>query len=105
LDPPPDRVLNAKTVGEFSWGTFMRALAAESQHAGARTLANRDVAHWIGRMGLIEARAASKACSQLYAALALQHFGDNLDRNAVWQSLSPGERDEWRALLDVKRFY
>ena len=105
LDPPPDRVLGAKTVGEFSWGTFMRALAAESQHAKAATLANRDVAEWIGRIGLIEARAGSKAFSQMYAALALQHFGEDLGRNAVWQKLSPGERDEWRALLDVKRFY
>jgi hypothetical protein len=105
LDPLPDRVLAAKTIGEFSWGTFMRALAAESQHAGAARLADRDVAQWIGRMGLIEARAGSKAFSQLYAALALQHFAEDLDRNAVWQQLSPAERDEWRSLLDVKRFY
>jgi hypothetical protein len=105
LDPPPDRVLGAKTVGEFSWGTFMRALAAEAQHAKAARLADRDVAPWIGRMGLIEARAGSKAFSQMYAALALQHFGEDLARNAVWQTLSPAERDEWRALLDVKRFY
>jgi len=105
LDPPPDRVLGANTVGEFSWGTFMRALAAEAQQARATTLADRDVAPWIARMGLIEARAGSKAFSQLYAALALQHFGENLDANAVWQALSPSERDEWRALLDVRRFY
>jgi hypothetical protein len=88
-------------VGEFSWGTFMRALAAEAQHAKAPRLADRDVAPWIGRMGLIEARAGSKAFSQMYAALALQHFGEDLARNAVWQTLSTGERDEWRALLDV----
>jgi hypothetical protein len=105
LDPPPDRVLGAKTVGDFSWGTFMRALAAEAQHADAARLANRDVAPWIARMGLIEARSGSKAFSQMYAALALQHFGENLDRNAVWQALSASEREEWRALLDVKRFY
>jgi hypothetical protein len=105
LDPPPERVLAAKTTGEFSWGTFMRALAAESQHANAPRLADRDVAQWIGRMGLIEARAGSKAFSQLYAALALQHFGEDLNRNGVWQQLSPAERDEWRSLLDVKRFY
>src|SRR5439155_13622924 len=105
LDPPPDRVLGAKAVGEFSWGTFMRALAAEAQRAGETRLADRDVPRWIGRMGLIEARAGSKAFSQMYAALALQHFGEDLDRNPVWQSLTPGERDEWRSLLDVKRFY
>src|SRR2546430_2062313 len=49
LDPPPDRVLGARTVGEFSWGTFMRALAAIAQHANARTLAARDVPQWVGR--------------------------------------------------------
>jgi len=105
LDPLPDRVLGARTVGEFSWGTFMRALAAISQHAGQTTLAGRDVPQWIGRMGLVEARAGSKAFSQMYAALALQHFGEDLDRNPVWQQLSAAERDEWRSLLDVKRFY
>ena len=105
LDPPPDRVLGAKTIGEFSWGTFMRALAAEAQHAGTTRLADRDVPQWIGRMGLIEARAGSKAFSQMYAALALQHSGEDLDRNPVWQQLSASERDEWRALLDVTRFY
>jgi hypothetical protein len=105
LDPPPDRVLGARTVGEFSWGTFMRALAVIAQHANAPTLADRDVPQWVGRMGLIEARAGSKAFSQMYAALALQHYGENLDRNPVWQKLTPAERDEWRSLLDVKRFY
>jgi hypothetical protein len=105
LDPPPDRVLGARTVGEFSWSTFMRALAAIAQHANAPTLADRDVPQWVGRMGLIEARAGSKAFSQLYAALALQHYGENLDQNPVWQKLTPAERDEWRSLLDVKRFY
>ena len=90
LDPPPDRVLGARTVGEFSWGTFMRALAAIAQHANAPTLADRDVPQWVGRMGLIEARAGSKAFSQMYAALALQHYGENLDQNPVWQKLTPG---------------
>src|SRR5262245_46016331 len=105
LDPPPDRVLGARTVGEFSWGTFMRALAAIAEHAHARTLADRDVAQWVGLMGLIEARAGSKAFSQLYAALALQHCGEALDANRLWQALTPAERDEWRSLLDVRRFY
>jgi len=105
LDPLPDRVLGARTVGEFSWGTFMRALAAIAQHARQTTLAGRDVPQWIGRMGLVEARAGSKAFSQMYAALALQHYGEDLDRNPVWQRLTPAERDEWRSLLDVKRFY
>jgi len=105
LEPPPGRVLGARTAGEFSWGTFMRALAAIADHAKTRTLAERDVPQWIGRMGLIEARAGSKAFSQMYAALALQHFGENLEANPVWQRLAASERDEWRSLLDVKRFY
>jgi hypothetical protein len=105
LDPPPARVLGAGTTGDFSWGTFMRALAAYADHALLSTVSGRDVAAWIGRMGLIEARAGSKAFSQLYAALALRHFGERLEDNAVWQRLTPGERDEWRALLDVRRFY
>jgi hypothetical protein len=105
LDPPPDRVLGARTVGEFSWGTFMRALAVIAQHANAPALDGRSVPQWVGRMGLIEARAGSKAFSQMYAALALQRYGEDLDRNAVWQQLTPSERDEWRSLLDVKRFY
>src|SRR5207247_7669191 len=85
LEPPPGRVLGARTAGEFSWGTFMRALAAIADHAKTLTLAERDVPQWIGRMGLIEARAGSKAFSQMYAALALQHFGENLEANPVWQ--------------------
>jgi len=111
LDPPPNRVLGAGTTGDFSWGTFMRALAAHAQHAGVTTLAGRDVPQWIGRMGLIEARAGSKAFSQLYAALALRYFGERLGEadeeggNVVWQKLTPSERDEWRSLLDVRRFY
>src|SRR5712692_10403505 len=43
LDPPPDRVVGALTTGEFSWGTFMRALAAYSELAKTRTVAGRDV--------------------------------------------------------------
>ncbi len=105
LEPPPARVLGVPTTGEFSWGTFMRALAVETEHARTPTLGGRDVAQWIGRMGLIEARAGSKAFSQMYAALALRAFGEHLDANAVWQKLTPAERDEWRALLDVSRFY
>src|SRR6266540_7256127 len=51
LEPLPDRVLGARTVGDFSWGTFMRALAATADHAKTPALANRDVPEWTGRMG------------------------------------------------------
>ena len=105
LDPPPDRILGVPTTGEFSWGTFMRALAAYAETTGNRELAGRDLAKWVGQIGLIESRAGSKAFSQLYAALALRHFGRDLKTNALWQSLSPEEQKAWRSLLNPERFY
>lgn len=105
LNPPPARVFGALTVGEFSWGSFMRALAAESDSGGNRTIANKDTARPVAEMGLIEARSGGKAFAQLYAALALRHFGTDLSKNAVWQSLSEPEKQEWRALLDPTRIY
>jgi hypothetical protein len=105
LDPPPDRVIGALTVGEFSWGTFMRALAAYADTTGKRELAGRDVAKWVGKIGLIEAKGGGKAFSQLYAALALRHFGRDLKTNPLWQSLTPEEQTAWRSLLNPERFY
>src|SRR6185369_7142381 len=105
LDPPPDRVLGVPTTGEFSWGTFMRALAAYAESTGQRDLAGRDLAKWVGQIGLIESRAGSKAFSQLYAALALRHFGRDLKTNPLWQSLSPEEQKAWLSLLNPERFY
>jgi hypothetical protein len=105
LSPPPDRVLGALTVGEFSWGSFMRALAAQADIGGKREIAGKDTARWIGQMGLIEARSGAKSFSQLYSTLALRHYGTDLNRNAVWQSLSDAEKAEWSALLDPARFY
>ena len=105
LDPPPDRVLGVPTTGEFSWGTFMRSLAAYAETTGNRELAGRDLAKVVGQIGLIESRAGSKAFSQLYAALALRHFGRDLKTNQLWQSLSPEEQKAWRSLLNPERFY
>ena len=105
LNPPPERVLGALTVGEYSWGSFMRALAAQADIGGSQTIAGKDTARAIGEMGLIEARNGGKAFSQLYAALALRHYGTDLSQNAVWQSLNEAERKEWQALLDPSRFY
>jgi hypothetical protein len=105
LDPPPDHVIGALTVGEYSWGTFMRALAAYADTTGKRELAGRDVAKWVGKIGLIEAKSGSKAFSQLYAALALRHFGRDLKTNPLWQSLTPEEQTAWRSLLNPERFY
>ena len=105
MNPPPDRVLGVPTTGEFSWGTFMRSLAAYADSSGKRELAGRDVAKWVGQIGLVEARAGSKAFSQLYAALALRHFGRDLKTNPLWLSLTPEEQKAWRSLLNPERFY
>ena len=105
LDPPPDRVVGALTTGEFSWGTFTRTLAAYSDFAGTRAVAGRDVVPMIAQMGLIELHQGGKSWAQLYAALALQHFGSDLKHNALWQSLLPAEKTEWKSLLDPGRFY
>lgn len=105
LDPPPERVLGVSTTGEFSWGTFMRSLAAYAESTSQRELAGRDLAKWVGQMGLIEARGGGKAFSQLYAALALRHFGRDLKTNPLWLSLSPDEQKAWLSLLNPERFY
>lgn len=105
LDPPPDRLLGVPTTGEFSWGTFMRSLAAYAETTGQHDLAGRDLAKWVGQIGLIESRAGGKAFSQLYAALALRHFGRDLKTNPLWQSLSPEEQKVWLSLLNPERFY
>jgi hypothetical protein len=104
LDPPPDRVVGALTTGEFSWGTFMRALAAYSDLAKTRTVAGHYVPPFLAKMGLIELRQGGKTWAQLYAALALRHFGTDLNHNALWQSLSSADRAAWKSLLDPGRF-
>jgi hypothetical protein len=105
LNPPQDRVVGALTTGDFSWGTFMRALAEYSDLTGSRTVAGKDIPTLIGKIGLIESRQGGKTFAQLYGAIALRHFGTDLSHNAVWQSLSPDEQKDWRSLLDPDRFY
>ena len=105
VNPPPDRILGVPTTGEFSWGTFMRSLAAYSDISDKHELAGRDLAKWVGQIGLVEAHAGSKAFSQLYAALALRHFGRDLKTNPLWLNLSADEQKAWRSLLNPERFY
>src|SRR5687768_4369236 len=81
LEPPPERVHGELTGGECTWGTFVPALAAHAEAAGANTLDERDLASFVGRLGLLESRAGAKAFSKMYAAFALRHFGANLERN------------------------
>jgi hypothetical protein len=105
LDPPQERVVGALTVGEYSWGTFMRAAAVYSVLSGETTVAGRDLPRFLGQAGLIEAKGGAKAFSQMYAALCLRHFGTDLKTNSLWQSLTPQEQAQWRSLLDPGRFY
>ena len=105
LSPPPDRVNGSITTGEYTWGSFMRVIAAESEIGGSRVIAGKDTARSIAEMGLYEVRKGGKAFSQLYAAQALRHFGTDLSKNAVWQSMNDAERKEWAALLDATRIY
>lgn len=105
LDPPPERVHGALTTGEFSWGTFQRAIAAWSETSGEPALAGRDLARMVGRLGLIENARGGDSFAQLYGVLALRHFGADLKTNRVWQSLDEDGRASWRRLVDTSRFY
>lgn len=105
LNPPQERVLGALTTGDFSWGSFAGALAAQASVAGTRTIAGKDTARAIAEIGLIEARQGGKTFAQLYSTLALQRFGTDLSKNAVWQSMNDDERKQWHSLLDPTRFY
>ncbi|HKP67929.1 MAG TPA: hypothetical protein VJV05_01520 [Pyrinomonadaceae bacterium] len=105
LNPPPDRVFSAQAVGDFSWGSFARALAAQAVIGGNRTIAGKDTARAIAEIGLHEARQGGKSFAQLYSTQALRHYGTDLEKNAVWLSMNESERREWRSLLDPTRFY
>src|SRR5713101_2801734 len=100
LDPPPDRVVGALTTGEFSWGTFMRTLGAYSEFARSKTIAGHNVSQMIGKIAQIESSHGGKTWAQLYAAMALESFGTDLKRNALWQGLSSEKRETYLALLD-----
>jgi len=105
LNPPQTRVVGALTTGEYTWGTFMRALAVYGELSGASTLAGRDIARQLGDIGLVEFRLGGTRFSQLYASLSLRSYGADLSTNRIWQSLTPEERTEWATLLDATKFY
>src|SRR5262245_45344355 len=65
LSPPPVRVLGAGTTGEYTWGTFMRAVAVFAELSKQQRLADRDLARFVGQIGLWEHKLGSKAFSQL----------------------------------------
>jgi hypothetical protein len=105
LNPPQTRVVGALTTGEYTWGTFMRALAVYGELSGASTLAGRDIARQLGDIGLVEFRLGGTRFSQLYASLSLRSYGVDLSTNRIWQSLTPDERTQWATLLDATKFY
>jgi len=105
LDPPPERVHGALTTGEFSWGTFQRAAAAWAEASGETALGGRDLAQLVARLGLVENARGGDSFAQLYGVLALRHFGADLEKNRVWQSLDADGRASWRRLVDANRFY
>jgi hypothetical protein len=104
-NPSPDKVLGAGSSGEYTWGTFMSALGSYAELSGKRTLAERELAHEVGQIGLLEYRLGGTRFSQLYAVLALRRFGRDLNANPVWQSLTEEERAQWRKFLDISAFY
>jgi hypothetical protein len=105
LDPPPPQVLGAATQGDFTWGSFMRAIAEARGLSGTTAIAGRDLAPFLGQLGRIEAKQGGKTFAQLGAAITLRSFGKDLETNALWKSLNDAERAEWRSLLDPGRFY
>src|SRR5687767_12216088 len=71
LAPPPTRVQNAGTTGEYTWGTSMRAIAAYAEMSGKGSLGGHDLARLVGQIGMLEHRLGSTRFSQLYAAQTL----------------------------------
>ena len=69
----------------------------------------RDVVPLIGRVGVIESANGSKAFAQLYAALALRHFGADLSKQRASGSrcpppiASPGGRCSIRRVSTIRR--
>ena len=104
-DPAPDKVFNAGTTGEYTWGSFMNAVGAYAAMSGKRTLGRHDLGREVGQVGLLEYRLKGTRFSQLYGVLALQFFGHDLNTNPVWQSLNEAQRAQWRQWLDVSAFY
>jgi len=104
-DPAPNKVFNAGTTGEYTWGSFMNAVGTYAAMSGKRTLGTHDLAREVGQIGLLEYRLKGTRFSQLYGVLALRSFGRDLSSNPVWQGLNEQQRAQWRQFLDVSAFY
>lgn len=104
-DPAPDKVFEAQTTGEYTWGSFMNAVGAYVGLTGQQSLGTHNLAREVGQIGLLESRLKGTRFSQLYGVLALRNFGTDLNKNAVWQNLTEDQRDQWRKFLDISAFY
>jgi len=104
-DPAPEKVFGAGTTGEYTWGSFMNAVGAYVGLTGQQNLGSHDLAREVGQIGLLEYRLKSTRFSQLYGVLALRNFGADLNKNAVWQSLTDEQKNQWRKFLDISAFY
>lgn len=104
-DPAPNKVFDAGTTGEYTWGSFMNSVGAYAALTERRKLGDHDLAREVGQVGLLEYRLKGTRFSQLYGVLALRYFGKNLDTNPVWQSLNEEQRAQWRHFLDISAFY
>src|SRR5437764_4412418 len=100
-NPAPNKIFNAGTTGEYTWGNFMYALGAYAHLTEKRTVGGHDLAREVGEIGLLEYRLKGTRFSQLYGVLALQFFGRDLKSNPVWQRLTAEEQEQWRRFLDV----
>ena len=49
-DPAPDKVFNAGTTGEYTWGSFANAVGAYAALRAKRTLGDRDLAREVGQV-------------------------------------------------------
>ena len=76
-------VLGVPTQGDFTWGSFMRAITDVTSLSGRKHVAGQDVARLLGKLGLIEAKQGGKTFAQLGAALSLRQFGADLEKNAA----------------------
>ncbi|HYR76276.1 MAG TPA: hypothetical protein VEM96_10585 [Pyrinomonadaceae bacterium] len=104
-DPAPDKIFGAGTTGEYTWGSFMNSVGAYAALTERSRLGGHDLAREVGQVGLLEYRLKGTRFSQLYGVLGLRFFGENLDTNPVWQSLSEEQRAQWRRFLDISAFY
>ncbi len=94
LQPPPARVVGTPTTGEFSWGTFMYALARYANTTGQRELAGRDLAKLVTRCGracLRKSNRSGVSCSIPSASTILRQITSLIYPRTIlaWQPALP----------------